>query len=98
MRAAVLCSETPFLGDEPGECQAKVHADPNMDFLKDHWPYNEAELVRYKLRAVYMFPLQYIYLAYRLLDTCFAWKAQGEQSGEPREVNFSFCQINNIQD
>ncbi len=35
-----------------------------MDFLQDHWPYNEEELVR-------------------LLDLCFAWKAEGS-----REVLF----------
>ena len=44
-----------------------MEADPAMDFLKDHWPYNEDELVR-------------------LLDICFAWKNEGEDSGQGREV------------
>jgi len=47
LRAIILCSETPFLGDEPAACKDKVSADPvNMAFLKDHWPYNESELLR----------------------------------------------------
>ena len=41
-----MCSETPFVGDEPAVCKAKVEEDPNMDFLRDHWPYNEDELIR----------------------------------------------------
>jgi hypothetical protein len=47
LRVIILCSETPFLGDEPTVCQEKVAADPvNMAFLRDHWPFNEAELLR----------------------------------------------------
>ncbi len=67
LRVAVLCSETPFLGDEPAACRQKVQEDSQMDFLKDHWPYNEAEIIR-------------------LLDLCFAWKAEGERSQAGREV------------
>ncbi len=67
LRVAVLCSETPFLGDEPATCREKVQANQEMDFLKDHWPYNEAEILR-------------------LLDLCFAWKAEGERSGVGREA------------
>ena len=67
LRVAVLCSETPFVGDEPDVCREKVEADPRMDFLRDHWPFNADELLR-------------------LLDFCFAWKHEGEESGTEREI------------
>jgi hypothetical protein len=46
LRVIILCSETPFVGDEPGLCKEKVQANSEMDFLRDHWPFNEEELVR----------------------------------------------------
>ena len=46
LRAVILCSETPFLGEEPSVCQAKVADNPKFDFLKDHWYYNEEELLK----------------------------------------------------
>ena len=46
LRVIVLCSETPFVGDEPGVCKQKVAENSEFDFLKDHWPYNEDELLR----------------------------------------------------
>ena len=47
LRAIILCSETPFLGDEPDTCREKVEeSDGSMDFLRDHWPYNKDELIR----------------------------------------------------
>ena len=46
LRVIILCSETPFVGDEPGDCKDKVQANSEMDFLRDHWPFNEEELVR----------------------------------------------------
>lgn len=46
LRAIILCSETPFVGDEPSVCKQKVEENPQMDFLRDHWPFNEDELVR----------------------------------------------------
>lgn len=67
LRVAILCSETPFLGDEPSVCQEKVNENPQMDFLRDHWPFNESELIR-------------------LLDLCFGWKSEGEESGSGRDV------------
>ncbi len=45
MRAAILCSETPFIGEEPEVCKEKVEAG-GMDFLKDHWYYNDQELLK----------------------------------------------------
>ena len=65
LRAIILCSETPFLGDEPDVCREKVEG--GMDFLRDHWPYNKDELIR-------------------LLDLCFAWKNEGEESSRAKEV------------
>ena len=44
MRAAILCSETPFVGDEPSVAKCKVAAGESL--LRDHWPYNEEELIR----------------------------------------------------
>ena len=46
LRVIVLCSETPFVGDEPRVCKKQVEDDTNLEFLKDHWPYNEDELIR----------------------------------------------------
>ena len=46
MRAAILCSETPFVGDEPSVCKEKVETEVGTDFLRDHWYYNEEELLR----------------------------------------------------
>ena len=67
LRAIILCSETPFLGDEPDVCREKVEGGSGMDFLRDHWPYNKDELIR-------------------LLDMCFAWKSEGEESGRARDI------------
>ena len=67
LRAVVLCSETPFVGDEPDIIKEKVETNPQMDFLRDHWPFNSDELVR-------------------LLDLCFTWKSEGEDSGVGRDV------------
>ena len=67
LRAIVLCSETPFVGDEPGVAKQKVEDSLEMSFLRDHWPFNENELIR-------------------LLDLCFSWKAEGENSGIGRDV------------
>ena len=44
LRAVILCSETPFIGEEPMVCKEKVECNPKMDFLKDHWYFNEEEL------------------------------------------------------
>lgn len=46
IKVIILCSETPFVGDEPSVCRQKVEENPSMDFLRDHWPYNEDELIR----------------------------------------------------
>ena len=46
LRAIILCSETPFVGDEPSVCKQKVEENSQMDFLRDHWPFNEEELIR----------------------------------------------------
>ena len=46
MKVAVLCSETPIIGDEPETAKAKIAESASMDFLKDHWAYNEEELIR----------------------------------------------------
>ena len=67
LRAIILCSETPFVGDEPSVCKQKVEESFKMDFLRDHWPFNEDELIR-------------------LLDICFSWKAEGENSGIGRDI------------
>ncbi len=45
LRVAVLCSETPFLGEEPSTAKANV-TKKGFDFLRDHWPYNDSELIR----------------------------------------------------
>lgn len=37
LRVAVLCSETPFLGDPPEAIKEKVEQEPEMAFLRDHW-------------------------------------------------------------
>ena len=46
LRAIVLCSETPFVGDEPKVCKQKVKECLDMSLLRDHWPFNEDELIR----------------------------------------------------
>ena len=46
LKVIILCSETPFVSDEPEVCKAKVDENSEMDFIKDHWPYNKDELVR----------------------------------------------------
>ena len=46
LKAIILCSETPFLGDEPTACMDKVKCDVNLDFLRDHWYFNEHELLK----------------------------------------------------
>ena len=46
LRAIILCSETPFIGDEPMVCKEKVECEPKMDFLRDHWPFNEDEIIK----------------------------------------------------
>ena len=44
LRVIILCSETPFVGDEPDAAIEK--AEGGMDFLRDHWPFNRDELLR----------------------------------------------------
>ena len=44
LRAVILCSETPFLGEEPADCIAKVEDNHKFDFLRDHWYFNEGLL------------------------------------------------------
>ena len=39
----ILANEIPFVGDDPESIQEKAK---KVDFLKDHWPYNLADLVR----------------------------------------------------
>ena len=46
LRAAILCSETPFVGDEPAVAKRKVAERLEMSLLRDHWPFNEDELIR----------------------------------------------------
>lgn len=46
LRAVILCSETPFIGEEPSACIDKVQDNLSMDFLRDHWSFNEQDLVR----------------------------------------------------
>ena len=38
-----MANEIPFVGDDPESIQEKAK---KVDFLKDHWPYNLADLVR----------------------------------------------------
>ena len=38
-----MANEIPFVGDDPVSIQEKAE---KVDFLKDHWPYNLADLVR----------------------------------------------------
>ena len=67
LRAIILCSETPFVGDEPSVCRQTVEGNSKMDFLRDHWAFNEDESIR-------------------LMDLCFFWKAEGEETGMGRDV------------
>ena len=46
LKAIILCSETPFIGEEPSVCIAKVEASSKCDFLRDHWYFNEQELLK----------------------------------------------------
>ena len=46
LRAILLCSETPFVGDEPGVFKQKMDNNSELYFLRDHWPFNEDELIR----------------------------------------------------
>ena len=46
LRAVILCSETPFVGDEPKTVKEKVKESLKMNFLMDHWSFNEDELIR----------------------------------------------------
>ena len=46
LKAIILCSETPFIGEEPSVCIGKVEASPKFDFLRDHWYFNEQELLK----------------------------------------------------
>ena len=39
----ILASEIPFVGDDPETIQEKAE---QVDFLKDHWPYNINDLER----------------------------------------------------
>ena len=43
LKAVILCSETPFLGDTPEVTKEKIN---NIDFLRDHWTYNDEELIK----------------------------------------------------
>ena len=38
-----MANEIPFVGDDPVSIQEKAE---KVDFLKDHWPYNLADLIR----------------------------------------------------
>ena len=46
LRAVILGSETPFIGEEPAETRKKVENISDLIFLKDHWYFNEEELLR----------------------------------------------------
>ena len=46
LKAIILCSETPFLGDEPCHTIETVECNPKLDFLRDHWYFNEQELLK----------------------------------------------------
>lgn len=46
LKVIVLCSETPFVGDEPEVCKKTVADKPSLAFLRDHWPFNDSELIR----------------------------------------------------
>ena len=39
----IIASEVPFVGDDTETIREKAE---KVDFLKDHWPYNLADLVR----------------------------------------------------
>ena len=43
LQVIILANEIPFVGDDPVSIQEKAE---KVDFLKDHWPYNLADLVR----------------------------------------------------
>jgi hypothetical protein len=45
IKVALVCSEIPFVGDEP-EVAKKNSTKPDLEFLKDHWVYSDKELVR----------------------------------------------------
>ena len=46
LKVIIICSETPFIGDEPEVVKKTVADIPSLAFLRDHWPYNEDELIR----------------------------------------------------
>ena len=46
LRAVILGSETPFIGDTPEVTIKTVKKIPALDFLRDHWAYNEKELLK----------------------------------------------------
>ena len=46
IRVIILCSETPFVGDEPETCKKTVADVPSLAFLRDHWPFNDSELIK----------------------------------------------------
>ena len=46
LRVIVLCSETPFVGDPPEACKKTVANVPSLAFIRDHWPFNDSELIK----------------------------------------------------
>ena len=46
LKAIILCSETPFLGDEPSKVKEQAENIRSLKFLRDHWAYNDEELFR----------------------------------------------------
>ncbi|XP_023319733.1 uncharacterized protein LOC111694908 [Eurytemora carolleeae] len=43
LKVIIIGSEIPFVGDDPISIKEKAE---KVDFLKDHWPYNDEDLVR----------------------------------------------------
>ena len=46
LRAIILCSETPFVWDEPKAVKEKVRESLKMNHLMDYWSFHEEELIR----------------------------------------------------
>ena len=46
LKVIVVCSETPFIGDEPEVVKKTIEKVPGLAFLRDHWPYNDDELIK----------------------------------------------------
>jgi len=45
LKNLIVASEIPYVGDTPQACRDSSKK-PGLEFMVDHWPYNDAELVR----------------------------------------------------